>query len=141
MTLNLVFFYKSLYAMKSCLFIALILIMSSLCTMAYAQSGESKDVFPTYEQIKQGQAEITIIQEVSESVTSRQNGNTPYKELSFSLIDLPEGATYIVNGKPLKNFESVERLLDQEKSRLVNISMGKASKDGKRIIEVNYVKP
>lgn len=117
--------------------IAITSLMLFLCVSSYAQI--KQDISPADQQSQIRKAETIVVQDVSELVNSpNSNGN---RELNFGLVDFSEGATYIVNGKPLTDPESVKYMLSDEKRHLKDISISKSDEAGKRTIMIRYERP
>jgi SepF-like predicted cell division protein (DUF552 family) len=113
--------------------------MFFMCIASYAQVKENISSINQQNQMRE--AELIVMKDVSEVVNSPDSNRDVYKELKFTLVDFPEEATYIVNGKPLTDPESIKYMLSTEKRNIKDIFISKPDELGKRTIKIKYERP
>jgi hypothetical protein len=117
------------YLLLTCVFTSLLLNHT-----AFGQSQKTKELFPSYAQIKPQTADI--VDYVS------PNGTVRIEKKAINLFDYPVGTvTYILNGKSSTDVNYVKKVLSEKGKDIESVSVGIPNQVGKRVIEINYNLP
>jgi hypothetical protein len=111
---------------------AVVIVMVFLDHTAFGQSQKAKEPFPSYDQIRQKERDIT------DYVNTDGSARVVEKAI-INLFDYPRGTvTYILNGKPSDNVAYVKRVLSGKGKYIENVSISKPGQTGKLVIDIKY---
>lgn len=120
--------------MKGYLLLLSIFSLTLYSTIAVGQVQESKETFPSYDQIKPYKDDIVDYGGLNSMVKTERT--------SLNLFDYPAGTvTYILNGKSSTDITYVKQVLSNKWKAIEFMSIGKPDEKGRRVIKIDYNLP
>jgi hypothetical protein len=120
--------------MKGYLLLIFIFSLTLWSNIAVGQAQNTKEAFPSYDQIKPSKGDIVDY--------GGPNSVVKTERKTINLFDYPAGTvTYILNGKSSTDVNYVKQILSDKGKDIESISIGKPDVKGKRVIKIDYNLP